>query len=114
LARWLLTHEAGDDPSPEALAAAAERVHVRLREGLIVFLGQSGFDSLWARAMHIARRVSERDAAEAQEIPIAALASFITLLFTFVGAALGVRLIHHVWPELPVGGADMQTGEVTP
>ena len=40
LARWLLTHEAGTNPTPEAVAAAAERVHARLREGLPVFLGR--------------------------------------------------------------------------
>jgi hypothetical protein len=134
LAHWLLTHEAGTNPTP--VAAAAERVHARLREGLAVFLGQSGFDSLWARALHLAQGtqfgaaqgdggpgsrapalgapVSERDAAETQDVPLATLASFIALLFTFVGAALGVRLIHHVWPELLLGEADMQTGDDTP
>ena len=55
LARWLLSTEAAGDPSPDARAAAAERVHLRLREGLIVFLGPTGFDSLWARALHLAR-----------------------------------------------------------
>ena len=138
LARWLLTHEAGTNPTPEAVAAAAERVQARLREGLAVFLGQTGFDSLWARALYLAQRtssgtaqgdggaggrspdpesrapVSERDAAETQDVPLATLASFIALLFTFVGAALGVRLIHHVWPELLPGGVDMPTGDDTP
>ena len=136
LARWLLTHEAGTNPTPEAVAAAAERVQARLREGLSVFLGQTGFDSLWARALYLAQRtssgatqgaavpgsrppglralVSDRDAAETEDFPLAALASFIALLFTFVGAALGVRLIHHVWPELLPGGVDMPTGEDTP
>ena len=56
LARWLLTHEAGPDASPEALVAAAEQLHVRLRQSLIVFLGQTGFDAMWTRAMDRARR----------------------------------------------------------
>ena len=134
LARWLLSTEAEGTPSPDAWRAAAERVHVRLREGLSVFLGPTGFDSLWARAMHLARPTPlapadaggdgstallpgwpawarPRDASEAHDVLLAALASFITLLFTFVGAALGARLIRRVWPDLPLGEAGTQTGE---
>ncbi|MDP9312404.1 MAG: hypothetical protein M3R24_16220 [Chloroflexota bacterium] len=61
LARRLLTHEAGGRQSPEELSAAAERAYVRLRERLMVFLGQPGFDSLWARAMHLAQRRFQRE-----------------------------------------------------
>src|SRR5690348_5116876 len=56
LARRLLTDEAGEHQSPEEVAAAATRAYERLRERLTVFLGQQGFDSLWARAMYLAQR----------------------------------------------------------
>jgi hypothetical protein len=137
LARWLLIHEARDNPSPEVFAAAAERVHARLRASLSVFLGPTGFDSLWARAMHLSPTISGgaaptgdespaalpavfrtvvtgSDAAEVHAGLIADVASFIALLFTFVGATLGLRLMRHVWPELPVGGPSTQPGDVTP
>ena len=54
LARRLLTDEAGEHQSPEELAAVAIHAYERLRERLTVFLGQQGFDSLWARAMYLA------------------------------------------------------------
>ncbi len=128
VARWLLAHEAAGNPSPEAVAAAAERVRGRLREGLSVFLGPTGFDSLWARAIHLAQQTSSEaanegrdpsvarrhDGSEAHDALIAALTSFLTLLFTFVGAVLGVRLIRHVWPDMPWGEAGTPRGDTAP
>ncbi len=116
--------------------AAAERVHLRLRERLSVFLGPTGFDSLWSRAMNLAQRtfpasvrageedgnpllpglhvtVSGGTGDEIQDLLLAALTSFITLLFTFVGADLGFRLIHQSWPQfLPAISGD-HTGAAT-
>ena len=137
LARHLLTDEAGERQSPEELAAAAARAYERLRERLTVFLGQQGFDSLWARAMYLAHRqfrawdeiagekssdtlppglhaaASGRGSAETREILIAAFASFIALLFTFIGEELGFRLIRQLWPDLPPGEADANTEGAT-
>ena len=56
LAHWLLTYEAGGKKRPEELAAAGERVYLRLRERLVILLGSAGFDALWGRAMHLAQR----------------------------------------------------------
>jgi hypothetical protein len=138
LARHLLTDEAGEHQSPEELAAAATRAYERLRERLTVFLGQQGFDSLWARAMYLAQRqlrswdetageespqmlplglhatTSGRGSAEARDIMIAAFASFIVLLFTFIGEEVGFRLIHQLWPDLPPGEAGADTEGATP
>jgi hypothetical protein len=137
LAQWLLAHEAGDDHTPEAWVTAAAQVHARLRAGLMVFLGQAGFDSLWARALHLAQppvpaRVGptagslppllpdaqaawqDHDAAAARTALGAPVARFIALLFTFVGADLGVRLLHTIWPALPLGTSAPHTSEALP
>jgi hypothetical protein len=111
------------NPSPEALAAAGERLYLRLRAHLAVLFGATGFDALWARAIHIALRdlrpvdapaaaaptsayglhaaVRGRDAAAVQQTLLAAFTSFISLLFTFIGEELGAHLIHQLWPDLP-------------
>jgi hypothetical protein len=137
LARWLLTDEAGEHPSLEEVGAVAARVYERLRERLTVFLGQQGFASLWARAMYLAQRqfrswdetagaespdtlppglhaaLRGRGSAETRDILIAAFASFIALLFTFIGEEVGFRLIRQLWPELPPGEADADTEGAT-
>jgi hypothetical protein len=136
LARRLLTHEVGEHPSPEAVGAVAARAYVRLQERLSVVLGPHGFDALWARAMLLSRQqlhaagiaggialqtpphglqaaVRGLDSAEAFDVLTTAFATFITLLFTFIGANLGFRLLRQAWPELPLDEAT-QTGEATP
>jgi hypothetical protein len=137
LARWLLAAEAGAHPSPEALAAAGERAYLRLRERLAVLLGATGFDALWARAMHMAQpkfrsgdgtaaeesfpprasglhtAMRGRDAAVVQHNLVAAFASFITLLFTFIGEELGFRFIRQIWLDLPPDAAESRVDGAT-
>ena len=137
LARRLLRSEAGDHPNPEELAAVAAGAYTQLRTHLAVFLGQQGFDALWRRAIHLARRefhawvdaageepsptlppglhgaVRGDDAAEAHARLIAAFASFIASLFTFIGEDLGVRLIYQAWPHLLPDAADAHAEEAT-
>jgi hypothetical protein len=130
LARRLLRSEAGDHPSAEELAAVTAAAYTRLRAHLAVFLGEQGFDALWRRAIHLARRelhawddaageepsptlppglhgaLRGGDATEALARLISAFASFIALLFTFIGEDLAVRLIYQAWPHLPPDAAD--------
>jgi hypothetical protein len=130
LARRLLRSEAGDHPSAEELAVVTAGAHTRLRARLAVFLGEQGFDALWRRAIHLARREFDAwddaageepsptlppglhgamrggDAAEVHARLIAAFANFIALLFTFIGEDLGARLIYQAWPDLPPDAAD--------
>ena len=130
LAGRLLAAEAREKTSPEELAAAGERAYLRLRERLAVLLGPTGFDALWARAMHLAQpkfhsgddtaaeesvpmhgyglhaAVRGRDAAVGQHNLVVAFASFITLLFTFIGEELGFRFIRQIWPDLPPDAAE--------
>ena len=128
---WLLAAEG--DQSPAAFLATAESVHARLRTGLSVFVGQSGFDAIWARAvLQVARSaagagedalmlrapgwpdaLSGRTVDEIRSVVAAAFTSFIGLLFTFVGAELGFRLLYQVWPELPLDPPGAVTGDVT-
>ena len=130
LARRLLAYEAGEKKSPEELAAAGERVYLRLRERLAVLIGPTGFDALWARALHLAQRKSRsedgtaageslharayglhaavhgRDWAVGHHNLVVAFASFTTLLFTFIGEELSLRFIRQIWPDLPPDAAE--------
>lgn len=135
VARWLVAAvRATADTEAPVLAGA--HIHLQLRTSLISFLGQTGFDSLWTRALHLAASPLPRTAGvlehlplqpdgwsaaltgfsegEALEILAAIVTSFVTLLFTFVGAPLGVRLLQQIWPALPSFESDAQTGDVTP
>ena len=47
-----------------------------------------------------------RDAAVVQQNLAVAFASFITLLFTFIGEELGFRFIRQIWPDLPPDAAE--------
>ncbi len=135
---WLLRHAVEGDESPAAFVATAEAVHTRLRSGLSVFVGQSSFDAIWARAMvQVARSaaggpgedalmlrasgwsdaLSGRTVDELRSVVATAFTSFIGLLFTFVGAELGFRLLYQVWSELPhaqrAPAPGAATGDVT-
>jgi hypothetical protein len=57
--------------------------------------------------------LSGRPADEIHSVVAAAFTSFIGLLFTFVGAELGFRLLYQVWPELPLDPPRTATGDVT-
>jgi hypothetical protein len=128
LARQLLAAEAGVLTSPEVFAAVGERVYRRLREHLALVLGATGFDALWARAMHLAQpefrpddttaavdesfptdssradrfhaAVRGRDSAAVQHTLVVVFASFISLLFTFIGEELGLHFMYQLWPDL--------------
>jgi hypothetical protein len=140
LAHWLLTYEAGEKKRPEELAAAGERVYLRLREHLAVLLGSDGYDALWARAMHLAQRkfsagddavttesfptdgsradglqaaVRGRDSDAVQHNLMVVFASFITLLFTFIGEELGFRFIRQIWSDLPPDAAVLRADGVS-
>jgi hypothetical protein len=104
--------------------------YTRLHAHLAVFLGEQGFDALWRRAIHLARQefpawddtadeessptlppglvcgLGSGDVLEVRARLIAAFASFIALLFTFIGEDLGVRLIYQAWQDLPPEAAD--------
>lgn len=124
MAGQLLAAEIGEQKSPEEVVAAGERAYLRLRVYLAPLVGHSGFDALWARAMHIAQpkfsaedeTVAEqiaplsasgllaimhgREAAIVQHNLVIAFGSFNRLLFSFIGEELGSSFIHQIWPTL--------------
>lgn len=124
LARWLLITEGGAHNTLEEQTMVAVHTYERLRTHLAVFLGLQGFDALWVRALHVGRRaflwddsdavsaeplsshrldtiVRGRSAIEAHDILLAIFSQFLVLLFTFIGADLGFRLLQQRWPALP-------------
>lgn len=132
LARRLLAYEAGEKTRPEELAAAGERAYLQLRTRLAVLLGATGFDALWARGMHLAKpkfhsgdkpaanesfptqtsgahelhaAVRGHDSVVIEHNLVIVFASFITLLFRFIGEELGLRFIRQIWPELRLDAA---------
>lgn len=124
LAERLLAAEFGEQKSPADVAAAGERAYLRLRAHMAALLGSSGFDALWARAMRLAQPkfsasdgsipgqavplnasgllavVHGREAVVIQQNLVIAFASFLSLLFTFIGEELGGRFIRQIWPDL--------------
>jgi hypothetical protein len=59
-----------------------------------------------ARAYGLHAAVRGRDAAVVQQNLAVAFASFITLLFTFIGEELGFHFIRQIWPDLPPDAAE--------
>lgn len=138
LARGLLVAEAGVTTSAEALAAAGEQAYLRLRTRLAALLGARGFDALWFRAISRIQPTlhSEDDPVAADSVPtdayglhtavrghalavveqtlVSAFASFITLLFTFIGAELGCHFLRQIWPDLPHDAVEPGAEETTP
>lgn len=136
VARWLLATEEGPTSTPDLLADSARRLYLELRAGLAVFVGPTGFDSLWARAMHAAHGaqppdarggavptvtlppgvpaiVLVHDAVAAREVLIRTFASVFGLLFRLLGPALALHLLREVWPGLLADRPGSQTGDIT-
>lgn len=140
LANWLLHHASEGGQSPADFVVVSESAYGRLRAELSIFFGQAGFDALWSRAMALLEHsvgtesvgvdtirlrtsgwsdaLNGRPQEQQHSAVVAAFTSFISLLFTFVGAEIGSRLLHQAWPELlqaqraPAAGSS--TGDVTP
>jgi hypothetical protein len=136
LASWLLQQAVEGNDDSAVFLDTAELAHDQLRTGLSVFFGQAGFNALWARAMALvplavvedesagedalklrttgwSDSLNGRTCVEMRSIVVAAFTSFIGLLFTFVGAEIGSRLLHQIWPELPLDAPSTSTGDVT-
>ena len=137
VARHLLAIEAEEPDQSDALAAAMERIHVKLREKLAVLIGQEGFAALFSRALHVSRRdmpglgkivVSAQSSSELQgtrefveanaddlnaviEGFSAIVGRFIGLLTTFIGDELSMQLLIDVWPELAQSDAARLSGD---
>jgi hypothetical protein len=121
-----LMRAAGIDADPAAVAAEAIRLHEDLTACLTPILGRGGVAAMVTRSIHVAQREflwlqqtrpSEpdrpalarlRQSLEQQPAPIASegaaavLASFGSLLTTFIGPGLAARLLREAWPDIVV------------
>ncbi len=116
VADWLVAFEAGTSDILSEDRFATCRVCEKLRRPLSHLTGPAGYSSLLTRSLTLAQReapvlrtvrVTESGALEGLSGEAAAacatlVAYLIELLTTFIGESLTLRLLHDIWPELPV------------
>jgi hypothetical protein len=127
LANSLLAYEAFADQTSEPSESATLRVYEKLRQGLGKFAGVAGFQSLASRALVLARteapslsavqisadgalrglgeieHQSDIDKVRTGEFPageggIILIARLLSLLLTFLGEPVTLRLLRNAWP----------------
>jgi hypothetical protein len=128
-AQLLLAHEAAAGSLPEQTLAPAFRVMETLRRPLCGLTGVGGCHALIKRALGLSRAQapylsavelkpdgslidSPKQAESPKEIPdrdskagIELIATLLSLLFTFVGEGLMLRIVLDAWPELTAPAA---------
>jgi hypothetical protein len=121
LAQQLLTLEAASPSASHSQAHAAVRVCEKLRVSLTRFVGADGFASLMRRSLALARtevpslqnvninpdgalggleELANRASHEGSDAAIAIARHLLTLLSTFVGEPMTLRLVREAWPSL--------------
>ena len=137
LARWLLSYAAESHVTSEEITMAAISIYERMRAHLALLIGIQGFDALWARALQIVWQtyawpdtsallpssaaqhrldsmLQDRNATEVYDALLLVFTQFLELLFTFIGADLGSRLLHQHWLVLPMPMKSEQGEEMQP
>jgi len=121
LAQRLLAYEAAALNSSEQDTFAVFRVSEKLRGPLSTLAGATGFRTLLARALTLAKThapgigaiqvkpdgslegLSElHDDGEVAEAGVLLIAQLLGLLVLFIGENLVLRLVLDVWPDLPI------------
>jgi hypothetical protein len=115
LAERLLAFEAAVHIRSGVDQDATCRVCEKLRRPLITLTGAAGFSSLLLRALTLARHEAPAlsvvqvrpdgsmeglEGAAANATPVL-VAYLLSLLITFIGDTLTMRLLHDIWSELP-------------
>lgn len=126
-ARRLVAYEAAERNPSGADAPVAFRVSEKLRRPLSTLAGVTGFRSLLARALTLAKSedhslstvhvkpdgsldgLNELHNDEAEEAGVMLIAHLLGLLATFIGESLMLSLVREAWPELPFD--DTNSGE---
>lgn len=127
LALRLLERETGPRPGAEEVAAGAGAVCRKLSEHIQPLVGPTGFFTLLARALYLARpdfplldgvtsdassesgleglatRARGREPDEVRAAVTAVFAHFLGLVAHFIGEDLTVRIVSRAWPDLPPG-----------
>lgn len=116
LAVQLLALEEASKDIAESDTRATCRVCEKLRRSLVTLTGTGGYVSLLSRALTLAQREApvlgavrvrpdgsleglEAEAAKAHPVLVAYL---LSLLNTFIGETLTMRILKDIWPDLPV------------
>ena len=121
LAQQLLAYEAAGDNFSGANMPAGFRAAEKLRRPLSTLAGSSGFRSLLARALTLAKaKVPGLSAVQVKpdgsleglsglgnqdqeaEAGVILIAQLLGLLVTFIGESLMLSLVLDVWPDFPV------------
>jgi hypothetical protein len=122
LARRLLADEAAADKTSLSTESAVLRVYEKLRWNLCSLAGVAGFRSLASRALTLAKSEapslsaiqiaadgslqglgeaeSQSSKHQADEGGVILLAQLLSLLITFIGEALTLRLVRDTWPDV--------------
>jgi hypothetical protein len=118
----LLAHEARGDASSDALAAAAERVCLRLSHHSGKVLGVDTFHALLARALAFVKpdfpflgtvtvessqpclkglqeSLREQTAGQASEAIVAVVATFLALVAALIGEEMSLSVLVEIWAE---------------
>ncbi|MGZ3158602.1 MAG: hypothetical protein ACXU7D_00060 [Burkholderiaceae bacterium] len=108
---------------PEAVVDTSIQLWERLATELITIIGEGGFQSLYARSLHLTsatypwilpthpwqqsesrftglhNSLASRDAAQAGDASIALLITFIDILATLIGEFLTTNMLHAAWGD---------------
>ncbi len=114
LARQLLAYESSPQTASLSSKSASVKVCDKIRGALATLMGGAAFQALLGRALKLA----QRDSADLHAVTIndkgsmeglstgetdaggAVVASLLSLLVTFIGETLTLRLLRDVWPAL--------------
>ena len=129
-AKRLMAYEALGNKSSETTALVAVRVAAKLGSRLSSLMGHGGFQALFTRALALAvtevswlraARVAadgslqgleelrtRLDSNEFFKGSVEVIAQLFGLLVAFIGEDLTLRLIHEVWPKIPLN--DLEPG----
>jgi len=109
--------------SADEVTGAMEQGCQALHGRLAPLVGSAAFDALMGRAVYLAARnfaflgetpiancsadglrqaVEGREQREVTDAVAAILANFIWLLVIFIGENLGLRMVHEIWPGVPI------------
>ena len=117
----MLSRRAGKDADPAGLTAAAREGYDDLVRVLAPVIGSMGVEAITSRALHLAVReypsssdagkseatgfapvvtwLEEQDSGKIYEAATSLFAALGTLLVTFIGEPLTMRLARKAWPE---------------
>jgi len=122
--------------SVDEVTVAMEQGCQALQGRLAPLVGSAAFDALMGRAVNLAARnfaflgdtpigancsadglrqaVEGRERREVTDAVTGILANFIWLLVIFIGENLGLRMVHEIWPGVPVPVWGHSTEEAEP